>query len=164
MIALVVCTDCQNLMSQRSVEMAHKHGFPNSIQFRNHSCFPATQLPYFIKQKTRFLFLRIVHLGQLIIFGKGFSRPDRKEGSDGQWYGILLKQNFFYFLLYCIKKYIRRCIWYMPSFLSGLEKPLPKIISWRDDQDLKIVLQGIDWAFRNMHICYKRMSPKLARN
>ena len=34
---------------------------------------------------------------------------------------------------------IGRCIWYMPSFLSGLEKLLPKIIIWRYDQDLKII-------------------------
>ena len=33
----------------------------------------------------------------------------------------------------------RRCVWYMPSFLSGLEKPLSKIISWRYDQNSKIV-------------------------
>ena len=37
------------------------------------------------------------------------------------------------------RQHIGRCIWYMPSFLSGLEKPLPKITSWRYDQDLKIV-------------------------
>ena len=34
-------------------------------------------------------------------------------------------------------KDIGRCIWQMPSCLSGLEKPLPKIISWRYDQDLR---------------------------
>ena len=37
------------------------------------------------------------------------------------------------------RQHIGRCIWYMPSFLSGLKKPLPKIISWRYDQDLKII-------------------------
>ena len=36
-------------------------------------------------------------------------------------------------------QHIGRCIWYMPSFLSGLEKPVPKIISWRYDQDLKTI-------------------------
>ena len=45
-----------------------------------------------------------------------------------------MKLIFVHFL-----KDIGRCFWCMPSFLSGLEKPLPKLISRRYDQDIKIL-------------------------